>query len=102
MNLDLFAGLELRDAGMRLAESSKHDLVEKVRYQLERIALGRADRTVTIDDAAAFLEAMGEGLGNAAGSVFKGERWEFTGQFVPSRRITNRGRYVRVWRLKCS
>ena len=100
MTLDLFAGLELKEAGMQLAASHKSDLVDKVRYQLERIAAGRSDRTVTIDDAEPFLEARGEGLGNAAGSVFKGDRWEFTGQFVPSRRVSNRGRYVRVWRLK--
>lgn len=100
MILDLFSAIEARDAGMQLAASSKSDLVDKVRYQLERIALGRPDHTVTIDDAAPFLEAAGEGLGNAAGSVFKHEMWEFTGRFVASKRVSSHGRYVREWRLK--
>jgi hypothetical protein len=103
VTLDLFAGLELKEAGIAQASASRNDLINKVRAQLELIARGRADRCVTADDYQPFLEAIGlssEDLGNAAGSVFKSDNWEFTGHFVPSKRVSNRGRYVRVWRLK--
>lgn len=100
MNLDLFAGIEARDAGMQLAAASKTDLLDRVRYHLMQVAQGRHDRCVTIDDCASLLEAEGEGLGNAAGSVFKHEAWEATGRFVQSQRVSNHGRNIRVWRLK--
>lgn len=38
-------------------------------------------------------------LGPAAGSLFKGGGWEWTGKFVTSERKTNHGRLLRVWRL---
>jgi hypothetical protein len=101
--LNLFAGLAERDAGIAQAAESRNGLVNKVRYQLEHIARNRPDRCVTIDDAVPFLEAIGMSsadLGNAAGGIFKTEAWEFSGCWVPSRRVSNHGRSVRVWRLK--
>lgn len=98
--MDLFLGMAERDVGMKLAESSKPDLIDRVRYHLEQIARSRADRCVTIDDCAPLLEAEGENLGAAAGTVFKHEAWEFTGEWRPSCRKSNHARHVRRWRLK--
>ncbi len=39
-------------------------------------------------------------LGNAAGSVFKTDEWEFAGEWRPSVRVSNHGRRTMVWRLK--
>jgi len=39
-------------------------------------------------------------MGPAAGSIFKGEQWEFTGRRVRSVRTKNHGRELKVWRLK--
>lgn len=38
-------------------------------------------------------------LGHAAGSLFKGSRWEFTGKRIRSSRKKNHGREIKVWRL---
>lgn len=101
--MDLFSGMAERDAGMIQASESRNALVNKVRYQLAHIARNRADRCATVDDAVPFLEAIGmtpADLGNAAGSIFKTEAWEFSGHWLPSKRKSNHARPVRVWRLK--
>lgn len=41
-----------------------------------------------------------ESLGPAAGSVFRGGGWMFTGRRVVSSRVTNHGRELKVWKLK--
>ena len=43
-------------------------------------------------------------LGNAAGSIFTGAfaglRWEFSGKWIKSNRVSAHSRMIRVWRLK--
>ena len=38
-------------------------------------------------------------LGPAAGSLFKGREWKFTGERIPSTRTSNHAREIKVWRL---
>lgn len=38
-------------------------------------------------------------LGPAAGSLFRGEIWEFTGRRVRSSRVSNHSRELKIWRL---
>lgn len=56
----------------------------------------------TADDVGAELERRGYSgnLGPAAGSLFKGKEWEFTGQRIRSARKSNHARELKVWRLK--
>lgn len=101
--LDLFAAQEARDAGMELAYGNRTELVAQLRARLEYIAGRRADRTASADDVSELLEQMGldnSDLGNAAGTVFKHEWWEFSGEWRPSSRKSNHARHIRVWRLK--
>jgi len=39
-------------------------------------------------------------LGPAAGSLFRGSCWEFTGRRMVSSRVSNHGRELKIWRLK--
>ena len=39
-------------------------------------------------------------IGPAAGALFRGSEWEFTGQRVLSSRVSNHSREIKVWRLK--
>ena len=39
-----------------------------------------------------------DSLGPAAGSLFKGAEWDWSGQYIKSVRTTNHGRMLRVWR----
>lgn len=73
----------------------------------KRVAVQLAQRTrgaVTIDDVYAELDRLGTGigpdkLGNAAGSVFAGKRWECVG-FTSSKRAARRTGMVRRWVLR--
>jgi len=38
-------------------------------------------------------------LGGAAGSIFRGKQWEFTGEWIKSVRKSNHNRMIREWRL---
>jgi len=41
-----------------------------------------------------------DSIGPAAGSLFRGAEWEFTGQRVLSSRVSNHSREIKVWRLR--
>jgi hypothetical protein len=54
----------------------------------------------TADDVYELLFEMGyvpSGLGNAAGAIFKGKGWHFTGEWRTSTRVSNHARQNRVW-----
>lgn len=92
-----------RDRGMLAAAVSRKEILELARGIAETIAQGREARTVCADDVYKELEAQGVNirlLGNAAGSLFKGSQWEFTGRRLASARITNHARAIMLWKLK--
>jgi hypothetical protein len=65
--------------------------------------LGRTRPEVDVDMVQREFIRLGhlpEELGNAAGSIFKGSEWEWTGKRKKSVRISNHSRWVMVWRLK--
>jgi len=100
---DWAEGQRRKREGQDQAADNKASLLQFVRDGLENIARGRHDRTVTADDAARYLVANGisdKALGSAAGSLFRGRQWEFTGQWAKSARVTNHGSDLRIWRLK--
>lgn len=41
-----------------------------------------------------------DSIGPAAGALFRGSEWEFTGQRVLSSRKANHAREIKVWRLR--
>lgn len=93
---------EARILGMRSAALSKKEVLASAQHAVRMMALSRSSRTATADDAAKFLAEAGlEPLGNAAGSLFKGKDWEFTGCWKASERVSNHKHLNRVWRLKC-
>ena len=89
-----------RIVGMRSAAMSRKEMLEAARNAVRLVALARPSRTATADDAQKFLVAANLTLGNAAGSLFLTKDWIFTGHFKPSERVSNHGRFNRVWRLK--
>jgi hypothetical protein len=91
-----------KELGMEQAASAKNKLLAQCREACKQAALGRADRTGTADDSAAFLVSIGmapDSLGNAAGSLFREDCWEFTGRMEPSTRASNHRHINRVWEL---
>ncbi len=102
MVFNLSLGQALRDMGLESAQEARRDALELGRAYCRKAALSRSGSlTATADDAALGFQLAGlppDLLGNAAGSLFKGSEWEFTGKWVPSARTSNHGRYLRVWR----
>lgn len=97
---DLSASLAARDKGMQQAADNNASLLKFARKLAVEIAEKKG--TVTMDDIAFALHSRGISifaLGNAAGSVFRGKQWQFTGQLVKSVREHSHGNLLRCWRL---
>lgn len=100
---DLAAGLAAREYGMDLAADPRADILERARAIATTIARSRMSREVSADDVYRQLNAEGYSetdLGPAAGSIFRGPAWEFTGVWRRSERVSNHGRMIRVWQLR--
>ena len=90
------SGEDRKNAGMDLAASNKADLLEIARGHARDIC-----KTYGYADADQIAERM-EGydrLGPAAGSIFAGSEWEFTGVRIRSTRLKNNARELKRWRL---
>lgn len=98
---DAIAAAKARDEGMEIAAGKKGALLAFAREGAKRVALGRESREVTADDVQQYLvdNGLDEGcLGNAAGSVFRGSDWTFTGRTQLSKRKAAHRRIIRVWK----
>ena len=99
---DLEAGTEEKEKGMAEAAGnpSRAEVLEVARYYAAVIARRRPDRWITADDVQQAIMRHGyspDQVGPAAGSLFRGKAWRFTGHWLPSARASNHGRMVRVW-----
>ena len=97
--MDLLEGQRLKERGMALAADAVPTLLDRARAYARRHATVWGQ--VTADDVSEWLEQQGlPDLGPAAGSLFRGKEWEWTGSFVQSSRVANHARLLRVWRLR--
>lgn len=97
--MSLHQGEVLKNRGMEAAADQKPRSLRMAREYLRELALKRGE--VTADDAAEYVDRMGlTPLGNAAGSLFREPHWEFTGEWVPSRRTSNHAHRNRCYRLR--
>lgn len=88
------------ELGIGIAASNNAVLLQKAREIARAIALERGE--VTADDVQARLMVHGYGphdLGNAAGAIFRGSEWKWTGRLKKSERIHAHSNLLRVWRL---
>ena len=102
--MDLFdwaEGNARKEHGMQLAESNRQSDLDLARSIAVELATRAADRTITADDVGRVLKRRHDidSLGPAAGSLFKGDQWKWTGEYRKSVRTTNHGRMLRVWKL---
>lgn len=99
---DLFDHSEsqrLKEKGMALAADANVDLLRIARDIAKQIAKRRLG-LCNADEVGRELKRRGiaDSLGPAAGALFKGKEWEWTGKRIKSSRITNHGRELKVWR----
>ena len=90
---------KLKEKGMAKAADNTREMLVKARLIAKQIA--KKTGTANADQVGRVLKRiyMIDSLGPAAGSIFKGKEWEFTGNWVKSKRITNHSRMIREWRL---
>ena len=92
-----------KDSGMMAAVMAKGELLEVARSCALHLVSQHPFNSCTSDDVAGEMQRRGYDyteLGNAAGSIFKGKQWEFTGRYIPSKRPTAHKRDIKIWRLK--
>lgn len=90
-----------RDLGMEIAAENNATLLVLAREIAVEIA--RCNGTVTADDVVFEMSKRGHGvhsLGNAAGSLFRDRRFEWTGGRTKSIRIHAHANEIKVWKLK--
>lgn len=98
---DLPKGRERKEKGMSEAASRRQVVLDVARSIAVRIAKERGE--VNSDDV--FTELIKAGyrpteLGNASGSVFRGNNFYFTGRWKKSQRVSNHASDLRVWSIK--
>lgn len=100
---DLPQGQELKEKGMDLAADNRAQALASAKRLAIDIATRNPNRECCIDDVQKALINLGYVpgvLGMAAGSVFKGRRWIFSGRWVQTERSSSHARDIRVWILK--
>ena len=99
---DLVKGESEKAKGMSAASWSRSDLLAEARTIACELAMARETRECHADSVNREMKRRGipfEDLGPAAGSIFKGRDWVFTGKRIKSARISNHARELKVWRL---
>ena len=100
LNFDAVVAEQRKEAGLQLAAMERDDALNNARSMARYLA--HVYGTVTFDSVFMEMQARGlhpEMLGNAAGSVFRGKEWRFTGRWEKSARVSNHARVNRVWEL---
>lgn len=100
--MDLFDYAEsmiLKQRGMEKSADNNQTYLDYAREIAIAIA-EKGDGTCNADQVGERLETEGITVGNWAGSIFKGDRWHFTGLRVRSSRKSNHGRELKVWELR--
>jgi len=96
-------GLAAKAEGLHQASSRSKEILRLARKISVDVAASRVDRLCTMDDVQHWLQVRGHSsqeLGNAAGAVFPGTDFFWTGEWSPSKRPSNHSRWIRVWKLK--
>jgi hypothetical protein len=93
-----------KEEGMARARTeSRAAMLAEARGAARRLATERG--TITSDDVAIEYKYrkgidLGEALGPAGGSIFRGKDWEWTGEVKRSIRARQHRTLLRVWRLR--
>ena len=89
----------LKREGMEIAADNaltSLDLAREIAVELYR-----KQGVVNADDVGRVLKLRHgiETLGPAAGSLFRSQKWRFTGKWVKSKRVKNHSRMLREWTM---
>lgn len=107
MSDDLFDHFESerrKQEGIRRAATNRKALLKLARSIALEKAKANPFHECHSDQVQAELASLIDGyepgwLGPASGSMFRGNKWEFTGRYVKSANVRNHARELKVWRL---
>ena len=100
---DFAEGREKGVQGKALAASRRRYVLRYARSLAVRMAIQQPDSRITADEVYAEMvrrEIDVALLGNAAGSLFRGKWWRWTGDRRRPKRVSNHGRWIMVWRYQ--
>ena len=98
---DRRTGLNAKREGMARAADGQPALLDIAREIAVELALGDPHQETNADQVGIRMMNLGypRSIGPAAGSIFRGSEWEFTGRRKLSSRITNHARELKIWRF---
>jgi hypothetical protein len=102
MMKDLFDGVEsdrLKEEGMKAAAENAITPLELAREIAYELAMKHGTVNADMVGHELWIRHGIKTLGPAAGSLFKGDKWQWTGEYMKSERKKNHSRMLRVWRL---
>ncbi len=82
---------------------TKEMLLEVARECAREMSYVTRGGECTSDGVAGAMQRSGyryEDLGNAAGAIFSGKEWVFTGRMVASTWPSSHGKWIKVWRYE--
>lgn len=88
-------------AGMAQAAENRRSLLAFARGLAVELALADPERETNADEVQQALAERGISvfaLGSAAGSLFTGGDWQWTGKFTKSKRVHAHANLLRTWR----
>ena len=89
--------------GMEKAAKNRKWLLEVARDCAREVSYVTPGRECASDHVATAMKLANyryEDQGNAAGSIFRGKEWVWTGRMVASQRPSSHGRWIKVWRYE--
>ncbi len=101
-SFDAAASEQAKQDGMQAAAVPAAEVLEFARSIARELAR-RHNQGITADDVVYEMTKRGYDqhcLGNAAGSLFRGEEWRFTGERRKSARVHAHSNELKVWMLK--
>lgn len=99
MKFDATQSEEQKEIGMARAAAANKEQLSIARQIAKELALATSTLECNADMVQEKLIQKGIDLGNAAGSIFRGNDWQFTGRFVKSERVHAHANLLRVWKF---
>lgn len=91
-----------KEDGIAVAAQNRQSVLNVARSVARELAIRNEDGVTNCDEVQRVLSLRygwtAETLGPAAGAIFKGPDWRFTGRRIKSASVRNHARELKVWR----
>lgn len=98
--LDLAEGLHRKEAGMNIAAENNATILVEAKNVARDLGRRNRKRAISADNVMEVMVSRGYGqkcLGNAAGSLFSGRDWQWSGDRIKSKRPHAHANELKTW-----